>query len=832
MASKKPKTTRKRLTRASVDVRNLPGPFYITGSIGDRKDRLADVREPVWFDPVTKKFILADGKLAFDAMPSAIQPLVMSARAQERATKQKALIEAQNALNKVQRSLEIAIKANRPEAIKKFRAQALKARKAREEAQAALEPLLTSTDKISALPYETRKVPRGREKELNILTEYSPKDGMVKFFFAGAGDDVKGVDPDMKCRDTACLLVSPAVRATLARYTDSEAENRGEHGYFAVSKWDYPKVINQLSKIPGVSFFGAPELDLAKEFKSLDDRARRVDAQTIVWGRPPFMGSYEDGSPANFQEDGVRFLMSRDHAILADDMGLGKTSQAIVAANNAVPKEEQILVLCPAAVAANWIEEIRLNAPGAPSLLLDTAEFRKTGAPPKRGTKLRFIVCSYQGASSLNAKAEVAKFLMDNQWGLIILDEAHRLKKPGTLGHKFVDKLKTKRMWFLTGTPIANHVIDFYGLLKLAKHHTGKRLDLFVEKYVPSYVTSGHTAATTEREKLLALGKALTGLVLRRTKEEVLKALLPKKVGGLATGNDALITIELPTDFSRTLLAAKEKKVSRERLRHYLAVAKVPATWEVSERVLDGGGKLVIFSTYTDVLQALEELVEKYTDPKGRHILSVTISGGGGVVGKGTLVKLFQGKLLDANEAKWAKAHLGQWFINLVQHVPTSDWKPADLEICRKKYGKNEAKWPDKVSVVLGQMVAASEGVTLTKADTLLFNDLDYMPSRHEQAEDRIYRISMPKAAHPEVFIGYMFAKDPLKIDREIYEGLGIKRAEIQDVYGEIGLDYKTADKNLRKKYEDSLKGVSQDKYAAEDRLRAARKKRNPSLGL
>lgn len=826
----------RRVSRVSVDVTRLPGPFFVKGSIGERKDRLAGVNEPVWFDPATKQFVLADGRLAFNAEASAVKAMEPSPRSLKRVEEQKNLAKTQKEINDLSRALETAVKMGDTDRVGALRAEVSAAREEKRKIEKKLEPLLTSTDKISIVAEETRKLPRGREKELNILSEYHPKDGTVRFFFPGVGDDVAGRDIDEKCRDLACRLIAPAVRATLSRFTDPEAENRGEHGYYAVSKWDFPKVMSSLAQIPGVRFFGAPELDLAKEFKSLDARAKRVDAKTIVWGRPPFVGSYSDGSEARFQEDGVRFLMSRDHAILADDMGLGKTSQAIVAANNAIPKEEQILVLCPAAVAKNWIDEIAVNAPGAPSLLLDTAEIRKQGTPSSRGTKLRFVVCSYQGASSLQAKAEVAKFLMGTQWGLIIMDEAHRLKKSGTLGHKFVEKLKADRMWFLTGTPIANTVEDFYGLLKLAQHPTGKRLDLFKEKFVPSYVKSGRTAISTEREKLLALGRNLTGLVLRRTKEEVLKKFLPRKVGGLATGNEALIQIELPSEYAKAMVAPDPKTGKaqpRERLRHALAVAKVPGTWEVAERVLDGNGKLVLFSTYTDVLQSFQELVEEYTNPQGRHILAVTISGsGGGVVGKGAVVKLFQGKLLDADEAKWAKKNLGQWFINLVQHIPTSDWKKEDLEACRKKYGKDESKWPDKVSVVLAQMVAASEGVTLTQADTLLFNDLDYMPSRHEQAEDRIYRINLPKPVYPEVFIGYMLANDPLGMDRGIYESLGIKRDEIRDVYSQIGLDYKSADKSQRKQYEDALGTVRSSKFDADLLRKSLRKKRNPSLGL
>jgi hypothetical protein len=246
MASNKPKSVRQRVSRTDFDVSRLPGPFYVSGSIGNRRDRLAGVHEPVWFDTATKQFVLADGRLAFDAEPSKTPPQVLSARAQERAVKQEKLKDAQGSLNNAQRALEDALKAGNLAAADVLKVEAQAARKKREKAKEALAPFLTSTDKISVIADESRKLPKGRASELAVLSEYNAKDGAVRFFFPGVGDDVKGVDPDQKCRDSACLLIAPAVRSALSRFTDADAENRGEHGYFSVSKWDFPKAIKLL----------------------------------------------------------------------------------------------------------------------------------------------------------------------------------------------------------------------------------------------------------------------------------------------------------------------------------------------------------------------------------------------------------------------------------------------------------------------------------------------------------------------------------------------------------------------------------------------------------
>ena len=821
MAKRTPVAAPHRLHHVNVDVQDLQGPYYVEGSLGGKLTR---VREAVWFDPDSQEFVFANGKLAFDAIPTPHPPMQKSGRAKERESLQLRLAESQQILNAANTALR---KADTPKEKSQARAAVHKAEEIKAVVAKALEGVKTSTQKIDEQARTVIEPPKFGASTLQrgglpILSEYDKKNDQVRLFFMGARE--RDGHDDCDSRFAQCDNIVPVVKDRLAAFTDPNAGNRGECGYWAVSSWDYPDAVKALAKIPGVRIMGAPELDLSKKFKALDAKAKAVDTKKIFYmdERPPRIGQYKDGTPAPFQMDGIRFLMSRDHAILADDMGLGKTYQAIVAAHNSVPKDQQILVLCPAAVIGSWLADIAAFMPSAAAIGFDTKYITREGAPPVRPEKVRFFICSYQGASSQEGKAAVSKLLLGRQWGLIILDEAHRLKKPGTLGHKFVEKLKTDRMWFLTGTPISNRVIDYYGLLKLAHHPAGRRLDEFIEKYVPGTVRAGKTEVAMDQGPLLALGEGLSGLVLRRTKEEVLSKDLPKKFGGLAAAPEGFLRAELPAQFSKMLAAAHEEGVPRERLRHALAVAKVPGTWEVAQRVIDAGDKIVLFSTYTDVLHSFAELC---LDAK---VLFIVISGEIQTIGKSAMVKLFQGDPLsvekDNNEEKWAQKNLGQWWLNLVRYVPTSEWKKPDLEEARRRFGHNEADWPHEIQVVLAQMVAASEGVTLTKADTLVFNDLDYMPSRHAQAEDRIYRLSKSgRLPHPEVYIGYMYSNDPVNIDQSILINLKAKQDEINTVYDATSQDTEAAAKKVRGKFLHELK------QAREAQLQSSRKLAAPA---
>ena len=56
------------------------------------------------------------------------------------------------------------------------------------------------------------------------------------------------------------------------------------------------------------------------------------------------------------QKSGIKFLLSRNGAILADDMGLGKSLQSVIAAIESGAKK--ILIVCPSSAKINWQREI------------------------------------------------------------------------------------------------------------------------------------------------------------------------------------------------------------------------------------------------------------------------------------------------------------------------------------------------------------------------------------------------------------------------------------------------------------------------------------------
>ena len=76
-------------------------------------------------------------------------------------------------------------------------------------------------------------------------------------------------------------------------------------------------------------------------------------------------------------------------------------------------------------------------------------------------------------------------------------------------------------------------------------------------------------------------------------------------------------------------------------------------------------------------------------------------------------------------------------------------------------------------------MVAAGVGLTLTEGSVVIFNDLDWVPANHAQAEDRSHRMGQEKPVH----IIYPLFDETL--DTMMYESLQRKMKIIQEIMGD-----------------------------------------------
>lgn len=145
--------------------------------------------------------------------------------------------------------------------------------------------------------------------------------------------------------------------------------------------------------------------------------------------------------------------------ILADEMGLGKTLQCIALiwtllkqGPRGYPVCKQVLIITPSSLVSNWKYEFkkwlgdeRVKVWGLTAGESSVKDFSSSPLYP-------VLVISYE--MFRNSIKEALKI----DWGLIVCDEGHRLKKnTGKIGEAF-NQLSCRRRVILTGTPVQNNL--------------------------------------------------------------------------------------------------------------------------------------------------------------------------------------------------------------------------------------------------------------------------------------------------------------------------------------------------------------------------------------
>ncbi len=163
------------------------------------------------------------------------------------------------------------------------------------------------------------------------------------------------------------------------------------------------------------------------------------------------------------QKKGIKFLLTRNGAILADDMGLGKSMQSIIAALESGAKK--ILIVCPSSAKINWEREIKFFQEDSVAIVSGS-----------RWTSAKFTIINFDILKNFhtlkddkNDGMEPLRDLVNSKFDLCIVDEAHNLRNKNSTRGAIMTELCVdygiEKVWLLSGTPVANRPMDFYNLL-------------------------------------------------------------------------------------------------------------------------------------------------------------------------------------------------------------------------------------------------------------------------------------------------------------------------------------------------------------------------------
>src|SRR5215510_4598001 len=389
------------------------------------------------------------------------------------------------------------------------------------------------------------------------------------------------------------------------------------------------------------------------------------------------------------QIEGVAFLLGRRRAILADDMGLGKTRQAIVSLRHLTPGGPR-LVVCPASVKRNWAREIAVVAPDASILVIEgTAPI----SPTAEWVGIEWTIINYD---ILGRRLDD---LLHVPWAAFVFDEAHYLKNHTSARSKLSRQLTAAgaaatpalAVQLLTGTPLTSRPRDLFVLLQLAAHPLGRSFLAFAKRYCAAE-KGEYGWKTGGASNIEELTVQLHGVMLRRSKDDVL-ALPPKLRTWLpvavpsGTGARAIAKVFelLAGKDSRPVQSRNDELRRRGKLlaflveaRQALAFAKVTSTLDFVRGAIDQGEKVIVFSCFDDPIRKLAK-------------------------------------------------ELGDTAVVLTGKTPAAMRQP----LVDRFQNDSDAR------VFVTNIIAGGTGFNLTAATQVVFNDLDWVPTNHWQAEDR-----------------------------------------------------------------------------------------------
>ena len=228
-----------------------------------------------------------------------------------------------------------------------------------------------------------------------------------------------------------------------------------------------------------------------------------------------------------YQHQGLNWLQFlREYqlnGILADDMGLGKTIQTL--AHLLIEKQQgrltkPVLIVAPTSVIFNWANEIEKFTPQLTYQVLHGTKrhqhFNCLERNEEHGNPVDIIITSYALITKDLALYSQQKFYY------LVLDEAHYIKNTKTKLYQAFLTLKAQHKLCLTGTPMENHLGEFWAQFNflLPGFLGGQR------QFTKLFRTPIEKHGEHERKQIL--NQRIKPFILRRTKDKIATELPPK----------------------------------------------------------------------------------------------------------------------------------------------------------------------------------------------------------------------------------------------------------------------------------------------------------------
>lgn len=448
------------------------------------------------------------------------------------------------------------------------------------------------------------------------------------------------------------------------------------------------------------------------------------------------------------QEEGIAWLQyclekKAQGVLLGDDMGLGKTLQVLYLIDWHYRKfnreNKPYLIVAPVSLLENWSNEYQKFFENGMSLdIVRHAPAVNDNEFVSRHSFKHIMLMSYECLR----RGQLTMGLFD--FAIIAIDEAQKIKEPGTRITNAVKALKGDFKIAMTGTPVENTFMNLWCIMDFAVPGFMGTAKEFAKKYQAPL-----RSPSTDIEKLgEQLHKEMGGYFLRRLKSDVAKELPPKH----SMFNEVPMPKEQQNRYCLSLdLGGKpEPGDALRRIQELKRISDHPyldeKCWEdfSNSELINSSAKLIATIKILDEIRQKGEKVIVFTERRDMQ-------------------RMLQRIFLDNYE-------LTTSIINGESKSSTEGNNPSrqkTIDNFQEKKGFN---------IIIMSPLAAGIGLNVVGANHVIHYSRHWNPAKENQATDRVYRIGQTK----EVFIYYPMAiADNFKSFDKILDELLKKKMEL-----------------------------------------------------
>lgn len=454
------------------------------------------------------------------------------------------------------------------------------------------------------------------------------------------------------------------------------------------------------------------------------------------------------------QTEGIAWLQSLQveglgGCLLADDMGLGKTLQLLYFLewhSHFVNSAKPYLIVAPVSLLENWRREYSRFFPlsNLPVLQLQGNPVLSKEYSPEAVAHLQkkqIVLTNYESVRRYQLN------ICAIDYAVVVLDEAQKIKTPGTLATNAAKALKADFKIAMTGTPVENTLVDLWCIMDFAAPGLlGNARDFAATYQNPLRETTADISALGEQ-----LRQRIGCYMKRRIKADVARD-LPQK-------HEVPIRTKMPQAqlkrYKAEIAAAKEDSNSNGSINRNSVLKSLQCLRDISDHPYLVEGNIVDFTT--------QELVESSAK------LMTTID----IIQK---IRAQNDKVIVFADRKETQKMLQKVLYDTFgvrPRVINGDTPSTESTRSKSKFSRQQAiddfEAVDGFNIIVMSPLAAGIGLNVTAANHVIHYSRHWNPAKEQQASDRAYRIGQQK----DVYIYYpMAVADGFRSFDEVLDGL------------------------------------------------------------